>query len=436
MSDAGRNLADLFNAAEAKLDRIVKEFAQRIGSDVETALLVVGDQETVAYQRLVDASDGDLREIDELTEECLESVRSSMIQLMDENESFINLLKEEMLLHFRGLQQRISDETESLLRSHVVASKVQRTFLAEHGNKEQERLQLEGLKARDTLREQEQTVGTEFGEDLLQCQSRLMVDFLEQERGVADQVPALLARSASKIAKKEADFRALHKQHQDELESDLTQAGASMEALIQAQASRLEEQTNDARSLLRGVYDRVTGNLFQTCEASARDCYGRAQQEVEFSESELKQVSGSLTRQMEDFLRDLAREEERSFDAFMVQEEQLKSELLSLIEQQRLIPSQSSTIFAQILDELDEIEKNFDARMTGSLVKQLSRIEEHRDAAIQEVLGEYKGVSAKLAYLQKSAIKQVQESEAQALKAIENRLERAKLLIKAAVAGE
>ena len=115
---------------------------------------------------------------------------------------------------------------------------------------------------------------------------------------------------------------------------------------------------------------------------------------------------------------------------------QLSEELQNLIEDQRLIAAQKSTVIAQIMDEMKEVETNFQNKVEKMSAAQLDRLSKTFNVSLTDITNTRKSVSEKIQGLCDMYVKQVEEEEERILRIIERRLEKALGFIEQAVKEE
>lgn len=434
MTDS-RSLQEIYQSASSSFEEVTKQLVQNYATALESALINYGEQETRAHGKVTHAIDSHEAEIVKAMNESLAAIKQSSEQAMVENEHFLTTLRDEVTLSCRSLQQEISDVTESLLRAHLNSTKVQQSRLTDRCDAEIEKLQQTSGKAKNSLREQGHSVGTKFGDTLIKRQMQQFLELMALEARVRDEVPNLLSNAASRSNNKEAEIRVLHKQQVEQMEGRMASAGEKITELTDAEMSRIGDRSVTADEGLRSFYKEVTEKTTQSMNKQAAETVSGLEDISKKHKDDVSAVYENLAKEIDKAVLHFEESERAHADQLVDKAAKLDEELKSLIEDQRLIAGQQSVVVAQILDELKEIEASFEHRMSGMLIKQLARIEEQRDSAVDEIAGTCKSVSAKITYLSGSFTQQIQDQENKVLKVVNGRLERAKQLIQDA-AGE
>lgn len=433
MNDSGPSLQEIYLNACRSFDEMANRLLMGFSSAVDSALLSYSDTEAVSREKATGAIKEQEEEIIQCLNESLDAIRQSVEHTLDENDTFLQHVGEELILNCRSLQQEIADVTEHLMRSHQLTSKTHMARLTGHCDKAVETVQQTSNRARQNLREQSNAVAAQFGEALVEKQSQQFADLVTRESHARKEIPDMLAEMIQKARTHEDKLSDLHKHHTELIDNRIQEIGKRVASVSEAEHARIIETANASESKLRLTYDEMRAKLLGANEGFTKEYHQDLEQTARDSRDETAEMLVHLLDQMNRSIASTSEEERRKSLSNEERARQLSEELLNLIEDQRIIAAQKSTVMAQILGEMKEIEANFENRIAKMSEEQFVRLGQSCDHAITEIVAARKSVAAKISHLSNLYMRQIEEEEARILKMIERRLEKAIELIDSAV---
>jgi DNA-directed RNA polymerase subunit F len=433
MSESGPSLQEIYLNACRNFDEMANKLLQGFSAAVDSALLSYEDTEVVAREKASAVVTEQEREIILCLNKSLDAIRTSVEQTIDENDRFLEHVGEELILNCRTLQQEINDITEQLLRAHQLTAKSHAARLSGHCDKAVESVQQTSNRARQNLREQSNVVATQFGEALVEKQSQQFADLVTRESQARKEIPDLLADMISKARTHEDKLADLHRQHTEKIDDRIVEISKKVSDVAESEMARIVDTSSHTEDRLRITYDEMRTRLLGANEGYTKQYHDDLEATARDSRDTTAEFLVQLLDEMNRSANSISDDERRKANLNADRAMQLSDELLNLIEDQRVIAAQKSTVMAQILTEMKEIEANFEKRITKLSEDQSTRISQSCEVAVTEIAAARKSVSAKISHLSNLYMRQIEEEEARILKMIERRLEKAIQLIETAV---
>lgn len=423
--DSTPSLQEIYLSACRNFDELTNKLLQGFNSAVDTALMGYSEQQAEALQRSAGTSESQHREVTVCLKDSLEAITQSVESTLAENERFLEHIEEELNINCRSLQQEIQDLAESLLRSHNISSKVLMAKLSGQCDKAIESVQQSSNKAKHGLRENSQSSSSLFGEGIVERQGRQYADLNAYENQARKEIPDMLAAMIARARLHEPKLAMQQKQHNDQIDSRIEQLKLRISEVSDIEMARILSTASDTESQLRATYEDRKAKLLATNEAYTRNFYSELEQDAAKSRSEVSELLSKLRADMLNTLdaaqsRGLSRSQENLDRA-----KQLSEELQNLIEDQRLIAAQKSTVIAQIIEEIREVESNFESKLLRMSQAQLEKLSKTCEASMSEISSSKKAVEGKIQNLADMYLQQIEEEEERILKIIERRLDKA-----------
>lgn len=424
-NDSTPSLQEIYLSACRSFDELTNRLLQGFNSAVDSALMGYSEQQAEALQRSTGATASQEREVMHSLKESLEAVTQSVDQTIVENDKFLEHVQDELLINCRSLQQEIADLTESLLRSHNISSKVLLAKLSGQCDKSIDGVQQTASKSKHSLREHSHTVTTQFGESLVEKQGRQFADLMAYENQARKEIPDMLGAIIARGRLHEPKLSMLNRQHNDQIDARIDQLKLRISEVSDGEMSRIITASSATEQKLRRSYEETKVKLLSTNENLTRDFHTEVEEASNSSRVETAELLTLLRGEMLDVLNSSQSSEIDRSQGNIDRAKQLSEELQNLIEDQRLIAAQKSTVIAQIMDEMKEVESNFENKVEKMSTAQLDRLSRTFNVSLNDITGTRKGVSEKIQNLTDMYLRQIEEEEERILKIIERRLEKA-----------
>lgn len=436
MKDNTPSLQEIYISACRNFDELTNRLLQGFSSAVDSALMGYSEQQAEALQRSTGASESQEREIAACLKESLDSITQSVDQTISENNRFFSHMEEELLLNCKSLQQEINDLAESLLRSQNISSKVLLAKLSGQCDKSIDGVQQTSNRSKHTLREQSNSTSTQFGESLVEKQGRQFADLMAFENQARKEIPDMLSAVVARGRLHEPKLSMLNRQQNDQIDSRIELLKLKISEICDSEIGRIVALSGTTEQKLRKVYEEKKDKLIQTNESATKDALAELEEAGTNSRMHVSDLLSSLRAEMMDALDNSATDQHDRQAADVERAKQLAEELNNLIEDQRLIAAQKSTVVQQIIEEMRDVESNFESKLNKMSSIQLDRLARTCDAAISDIGASRKSVGDKITNLSSTYMTQIQEEEERLLKIIERRLEKALGFIDQAVGEE
>lgn len=425
MKDSTPSLQEIYLEACRNFDELTNKLLQGFSSAVDSALMNYAEQQSEALQRSTGATESQEREIAACLKESLDAVTQSVDQAIGENDRFLDRIQEEMTINCQSLRQEIADVGESLLRSHNITSKVLTAKLGGQCDKAVDNVQQTSNRARHALREQSHTISTQFGESLVEKQGRQFADLMSFENQARKEIPDMLAAVIAKGRLHEPKFAMQNRQQNDQIDSRIEQLRMRVSEVADGEMARIISASGATEQKMRHTYDELKVRVVNANEAFTRGFSAEVEDANNASRMETSELITALRSEMMDSLNESTGKEAERSQSDQERARQLAEELQNLIEDQRLIAAQKSTVIAQIMGEMKEIETNFENKIEKMSATQLDRLSRTCGAAMNEITTTRKGVGEKIRSLADTYLQQIAEEEERILGIIERRLEKA-----------
>lgn len=436
MKDSTPSLQEIYITACRNFDELTNRLLQGFSSAVDSALMGYSEQQAEALQRSTGASESQEREIAACLKESLDSVTQSVGQTIIENDRFLTHMEEELILSCKSLQQEINDLAESLLRSHNISSKVLLAKLSGQCDKSVDSVQQVSNRSKHALREQSNSIGTQFGESLVEKQGRQFADLMAFENQARKEIPDMLAAVIARGRLHEPKLSMLNRQQNDQIDSRIELLKLKISEICDSEIGRIVALSGSTEQKLRKTYEETKEKLVQTNETATKDSLAELEDAGSSSRMQISELLSNLRAEMMEFFdRSLTQQQDRQ-TGDQERAKQLAEELQNLIEDQRLIAAQKSTVVQQIIEEMRQVEDNFESKISKKSSIQLDRLARTCDTAINDISASRKSVGEKITNLSNTYMTQIQEEEDRILKIIERRLEKALGFIDQAVGEE
>ena len=436
MKDSSPSLQEIYLEACRNFDELTNKLLQGFTGAVDSALMSYSEQQAEALQRSTGATESQEREIAGTLRESLDAITQSVDQTIGENDRFLEHVQEELLINCKSLQQEIADLSESLLRSHNISSKVLLAKLSAQCDKSIDGVQQMSNRAKHSLREQSHSVSTQFGESLLEKQGRQFSDLMAFENQARKEIPDMLSAIVARARLHEPRLSMLNRQHNDQIDNRIDQLRMKISEVSDGEMARIIAASSGTEQKLRRTYDEVKSKLLTSNESYTRGFAADVDEANNNSRLETAELVSLLRAEMLDTLNSATGNEEQRGVKDMDRAKQLADELQNLIEDQRLISAQKSTVISQIMGEMKDIETSFENKIEKMSSSQLERLGRTCNMAMNDITTNRKGVSDKIKGLSEKYLLQIEEEEERILKIIERRLEKALGFIEQAVGGE
>lgn len=435
-NDSTPSLQEIYLAACRSFDDQTNRLLQGFNSAVDSALMGYSEQQAEAMQRSSSATSSQEREVMQALKESLEAVTQSVDQTIGENDKFLAHVQDELLINCRSLQQEIADLTDALLRSHNINSKVLLAKLSGQCDKSVDGVQQSANKSKHFLREQAHSVNTQFGEGLVEKQGRQFSDLMAYENQARKEIPDMLGAIIARNRLHEPKLSMLNRQHNDQIDARIEQLKLRISEVSDGEMSRIITAASSTEQKLRRTYEDTKVKLLSTNENLTRDFHIEVEEASNTSRTDMAELLSVLRGEMLDTLNSATSTEIDRAQGNLDRARQLSEELQNLIEDQRLIAAQKSTVIAQIMDEMKEVENNFQNKVEKMSAAQLDRLSRTFNVSLTDITNTRKSVSEKIQSLCDMYVKQVEEEEERILRIIERRLEKALGFIEQAVGEE
>jgi hypothetical protein len=435
-SDSTPSLQEIYLSACRDFDELTNRLVQGFSSAVDSALMSYSEQQAEALQRSTGATESQQREILASLAESLDAIKNSVDQTIGENDRFLGHVEEELLINCKSLQQEIADLSESLMRTHNISSKVLLAKLSAQCDKSVDGVQQISTRAKHALREQSHSVNTQFGESLVEKQGRQFADLMTFENQARKEIPDMLAAIIARARLHEPKLAMLNRQHNDQIDGRIDQLRLKIAEVSDGEMSRIIAASSETEQKLRRSYEDTKTKLLTTNESYTRGFYKELEESSNASRMEISELLSTLRAEMMESLDKATSAEIDRANSNLERGKQLADELQNLIEDQRLIAAQKSTVIAQIMDEMKEIETQFETKVVKMSDVQLSRLSKTCDSAMRDISLTRKGVGEKIQNLSDMYLQQIEEEENRILKIIDRRLEKALGFIDQAVGGD
>lgn len=436
MTDSTPSLQEIYLTACRSFDDLTNRLLQGFSSAVDSALMGYSEQQAEALQRSTGATESQEREIAACLKESLDAVTLSVEQTLNENERFLEHMQDELVISCKSLQQEIADLSESLLRSHNISSKVLLAKLSGQCDKSVDGVQQASNRSKHSLREQSHSVSSQFGESLVEKQGRQFADLMAFENQARKEIPDMLAAIIARGRLHEPKLSMLNRQHNDQIDARIEQLKFKISEVCDGEIGRIVSTSSGTEQRLRRTYEDVKAKLQNTNETLTKEIYKELEDTSTGSRMEMAELLSSLRAEMMDTLNNSSGKELDRAASDMERARQLFDELQNLIEDQRLIAAQKSTVIAKIMEEMREVESNFESKLEKMSGVQLERLSKTCDVAMADIANSRKNVGEKIQHLSNTYMLQVEEEEDRILKIIERRLEKALGFIDQAMGGE
>lgn len=435
-SDSTPSLQEIYLTACRSFDELTNRLLQGFSSAVDSALMGYSEQQAEALQRSSGASESQEREIAASLKESIDAISQSVDQTLQENDRFLGHVQDELLINCKSLQQEIADLSESLMRSHNISSKVLLAKLSGHSDKSIDSVQQVSNRAKHSLREQSSAVSSQFGESLVEKQGRQFADLMAFENQARKEIPDMLAAIIARARLHEPKLSMLNRQHNDQIDARIDQLRLKISEVSDGEMSRIISASNTTEQKLRRSYEETKAKLLTTNESLTREFYAGVEEASNTSRMETAQLLSLLRAEMLETLDGSTTIEADRAQKNVDRAKQLSEELQNLIEDQRLIAAQKSTVIAQIMEEMKEIESNFESKVAKMSASQLERLSRTCDVSLNDISTTRKSVEEKIQHLSQMYAQQIEDEEERILKIIDRRLEKALGFIDQAVGGE
>jgi hypothetical protein len=433
MKDSTPSLQAIYLEACREFDELTNKLLQGFSAAVDSALMSYAEQQSEALQRSTGASESQDREIAGCLKESLQAITQSVEQTIGENEQFLERLREEISINCRSLQQEVTDLSESLQRSHSITSKVLLAKLSGQCDKSIDGVQQTSNRSKQTLREQSQSVSTQFGESLLEKQGRQFADLMSLENQARKEIPDMLSAIIGRSRLHEPRLAMLNRQHSDQIDGRIEQLRMKVSEVSDGEMSRIIAASSGTEQKMRRTYEEIRGKVLAANKAFTEGFTGEVEETNKKSRLETADLVSALRAEMMDSLNEATGKEGDRSQKDIERARQLAEELLNLIEDQRLIAAQKTTVVAQIMSEMKEIETSFENKVERMSAAQLDRLSQTCNSAMNEITITRKSVGEKIQSLSQKYLQQIDEEEERILSIIERRLEKALSFIDQAV---
>ncbi|MBX9688068.1 MAG: hypothetical protein K2X27_15280 [Candidatus Obscuribacterales bacterium] len=435
-SDSTPSLQETYLNACRSFDELTNKLLQGFSAAVDSALMGYSQQQAEALQRSTGATESQEREIAATLKESLAALSQSLEQTIGENDRFLEHVQEELIINCKSLTQEIADLSESLMRTHNISSKVLQAKLSGQCDKSVDGLQQVANRAKHALREQAHSAGAQFGESLVERQQRQFADLMAYENQARKEIPDMLSAVIARARLHEPKLSMLNRQHNDQIDSRIEQLKLKVSEVSDTESARIINMSAATEQRLRRTYEDTKNKLMSSNESYTRDFYVDVESSSQLVRAQLVELSSTLRAEMLDAFNKSASSEDAQAQNNLSRAAQLSEELQNLIEDQRLIAAQKSTVVAQILDEMKEIETNFENKVKKISAAQLDRLSKTCESSLNEITTTRKGVADKIKNLAENYVQQIEEEEERILKIIERRLDKALGFVDQALSGE
>ena len=424
-NDSTPSLQEIYLTACRSFDELTNKLLGGFSSAVDSALMGYSEQQAEALQRSTGASASLEREVMQTLTESLDAVTQSVDQTISENDRFLEHMQEELLINCKSLQQEIADLTESLLRSHNINSKVLLSKLSGQCDKSVDSVQQSSNKAKHALREQAHAQSSQFGESLIEKQARQFSDLMTFENQARKEIPDMLSAIVARARLHEPKLSMLNRQHNDQIDSRIEQLKTRISEVSDGEMARIISTSSNTEQTLRRTYEETKTRLLTTNDSLTRDVYTEVEAASNNSRVEIAELMTLLRAEMLDVLSTSTTNESDRAQDNLDRAKQLSDELQNLIEDQRLIAAQKSTVVAQIMEAMKEVEANFESKLEKMSATQLERLSKSFNISLNDIATTRKSVSEKIQNLTDMYMRQIEEEEERILKIIERRLDKA-----------
>lgn len=424
-NDSTPSLQEIYLSACRSFDEQTNRLLGGFSSAVDSALMGYSEQQAEALQRSTGASSSLEREVMQTLQESLEAVTQSVDQTIAENDRFLQHVQDELLINCKSLQQEIADLTESLLRSHNINSKVLMAKLSGQCDKSVDSVLQSANKAKHSLREQSHSQSTQFGESLVEKQSRQFADLMTYENQARKEIPDMLSAIIARGRLHEPKLSMLNRQHNDQIDARIEQLKMKISEVSDGEMARIISSSASTEQVLRRSYEETKVKLLNANETLTREFYTEVEEQSNKSRFDMAELVSTLRGEMLDTLNSATSLETDRAEDNLDRAKQLAEELQQLIEDQRLIAAQKSTVVAQIMEEMKEVETSFESKLGKMSTVQLDRLSKSFNVSLNEIETTRKSVSEKIQNLADMYMKQIEEEEERILRIIERRLDKA-----------
>ncbi len=436
MTESTPSLQEIYLSACKSFDELTNHLLQGFSSAVDSALMSYSEQQAEALQRSSGAISSQEREISSNLKDSLDALNQSVEQTMSENERFLDHVKEELLINCKSLQQEIADLSDSLMRSHNISSKVLLAKLSGQCDKSIDGVQQSAGRAKHLLKEQSHATSSQFSESLVEKQTRQFADLMAYENQARKEIPDMLSAIVSRGRLHEPKLQMINRQHNDQIDARIDQLRLKISEVSDSELSRIVTASGATEQKIRRSYEEKRSKLLSNTESLTRSFIKELEEASNNSRLETVELASSLRSEMMDLLTKSGSLESDRSKENSDRAKELSEELQSLIEDQRLIAAQKSTVIAKIMEEMREIESNFQKKVEKMSAVQLGLLSKTHEAAIGNISSTRKEVASKIQHLADKYMQQIEEEEERILKIIDRRLDKALGFIDQAIDDE